>query len=187
MSTNEFQALKFFLKRHSLSFILGILSSIVGFYIFISGSPSPDHNAPAEIKKYRWMGIRRGYGEFYDTAGFKDYLNDFYSRIADTDLTDSVDPSTGKHHTHTFNNHRLVWNIGFYWKIKKDTTDNKVKHAFCIIQTLVDTNTNNGKNRPLVFDYFYDTQKFYNHKNDYSSYYEKITGGGNSYDNGQLW
>jgi len=175
-----------FLKQNAVPFISGLILPVL-FYFLAQGSPGPDGHAKSQVKKYRKLGLRRGHGEYYDSLGLRAYLENLPQLIKKVDLTDS-----GGNNSHSFNGHKLIWEIGFYWKMGIDSLDkNKTKHALCMIPTLVDTNINGGQDHPLVFDYFDDTEKFYNHKNDESLRYKILTtvaaDASNAYDNGQLW
>jgi hypothetical protein len=169
------------LAVYSVVIITSIKAEESSFFDQDQDSPAPDHNAKAEVAKYRRFKLQRGEGVFYSKKGLQGYIDKFDDIIKLTDATPGV--------PHIVNGDTLKWEIGFYWKMKTDLTTGKkhIMHDYCFIPTLVDDKGVYQKH-PKVFDYFDDEYKLYNHTHDndkYQSY--ELLGATNTYDNGGLW
>ena len=144
--------------------------------------PEIDRYATRQVKNYRfWPSFRRGHGLWYDTGGFRQFIDSFPKII------NAADNDPGKHN----NTSKYRWVIGFYWKrAHGGEKNNHKKNSYCIVPTLLEKIDTSWR----VIDYFEDAKKDpknweYDHTNDKKT---KMRRGlddtkNNAFDNGQLW
>lgn len=146
-------------------------ASNIGMFI----DPSDDPPATDNVESYRaW--IRHPFqkvskGLWFDSASIRGYLDTIYPRLVNRFM--KMDTN------HKIDTSKYKWVIGFYWMRKTDNDDNKRKHDFYVVPTLV--NKNNPKD---VLDYFDSNVRQYFHPSPTD---RPASTGGNAYNAGQLW
>src|ERR1700754_2578879 len=122
-----FNAVRALFKKPAFTLFFGaIVGSAITLWIYIINyvvDPSRDKNAVREVGRFRKpLAFRRGQGTYYDTAGFRKFIDTFGNLV-----------KYAENPRHPPHNGKREWVIGFYWKRKEDTDGNgKVKYSFCM-------------------------------------------------------
>jgi len=161
-------------------FLLIFLWEIENTVNFLPGEGGPQHkpyyDAQGQVKKFRnkFINLRRkSRGVYYDTGGFRAFIDSFSSIVASESANKPPIPDT------------LKWVVGFYWMMTPDSLDKGIfKNDFCIAPTLV------SKKYPRIVKDYFDTSNntLYNHSIDAKIRHLLVPNDdGNAYDAGTLW
>jgi hypothetical protein len=137
-------------------------------------APNSDSVAFDQVDRYRQLDtfMNGSLGVYYDTCDLQEYIDIFRRKVKMQIVYEKAHPG--------FDYAKYKWEVGFYWMMKKDTTDNKFKLDFYFVPTLVDT----AQPRE-VLDYFVSRDDtIYDHQ---KTAVRASGGSGNADDEGQVW